>query len=423
MADVRFLEEVLSDQKYELELKAKKRFVYRREEAQIELDSPLAQVIIGVRRCGKSTMCLNVLKNAGVKFGYVNFDDERLDKIDSDDLNDILEVLFKINGEFNYLFIDEIQNIPGWHLFVNRLLRREMHLIITGSNANLLSGELATHLTGRHKPINLYPFSFGEFCDWKGVETAGLATHLVAKRRAAFDEYMNQGGFPELLQLSNHRPYIDSLVRSIVKRDIEQRFRIVHKATFEQIVQHVLIVAPTIMSDKSLAEAFGVASPHTIKKYLGYMQEAFLMSELKKFSFKSRQRFVQEKAYPIDVALMNNRQDAFAARNLGARLEAIVYIELLRRCVSEGKDVFYYADRSSECDFIICDRGKVETAIQVSYDISGPKTRKREINGLLAAARNLKAQQLLLLTDHEYTDTEVDGHRISIRPVYEWTLE
>lgn len=423
MADLRFLEEVLSDQKYEIELKARKRFVYRREEAQIELESPLAQVVIGVRRCGKSTMCLNVLKNAGVKFGYVNFDDERLDEITSHDLNDILEVLFKINGEFNYLFIDEIQNIPEWYLFVNRLLRREVHVIITGSNAKLLSGELATHLTGRHKPIYLYPFSFGEFCDWKNVETTGLATHLVAKRRAAFDEYMKQGGFPELLQLTNHRPYIDALVRNIVKRDIEQRFRIAHKVEFEQMTQHVLNVAPGIISDKSLAESFGIASPHTVKKYLGYMQEAFLISELKKFSFKSRQRFVQEKAYPIDVALMNNRQDAFAGENLGPRLETIVYIELLRRCVSEGKDVFYYADRSAECDFVICDRGKVETAIQVSFDISAPKTRKREINGLLAAAGKLKPERLLLLTDHEYSDTEADGHPIAIRPVYEWTLE
>ena len=105
--------------------------------------------MIGVRRSGKSTLCYNALTRKGVKYAYVNFDDERLINLTSSDLNDVLEVLYKIYGDFNYLFIDEIQNIPEWYLFVNRLLRRQMHVVITGSNAKLLSGELATHLTGR----------------------------------------------------------------------------------------------------------------------------------------------------------------------------------------------------------------------------------------------------------------------------------
>lgn len=422
MADLRFLEEVLSDQKYEIELRAQKKFVPRKEEALIDLDSPLAQVVIGVRRCGKSTLCLNALKIAKVKFAYVNFDDERLVDIKGSDLNDILEVLYKINGEFQYLFIDEIQNIPEWYLFINRLLRREMHIIITGSNAKLLSGELATHLTGRHTPITLYPFSFSEFCDWKEVDKTGLATHLVAARRAAFDEYLHQGGFPELLKIRNHREYIDNLVRNIVKRDIEQRFRIAHKATFEQLVQHMLNVSPGIVSDKNLASSFKIASSHTVANYLGYMKEAFLISRLQKFAYKSRLRFSQNKAYPIDVAFMNFRENAFAGENLGPRLETIVYIELLRQCGPLGKDIFYYCDRSTECDFVICDHGHVETAIQVCYDLSSESTRKREINGTIAAARKLKAKRLLLLTDHEYADIEEDGYTIAIRPVYEWSL-
>ena len=425
MADKRKLEEILSDQKYEIELKSHKRFVARREESYIDLDSPQAQVVIGVRRCGKSTLCLNALKTSGKKFAYVNFDDERLINIKAEDLNDILEVLYKINGEFNYLFIDEIQNINEWYLFVNRLLRREMHVVITGSNAKLLSGELATHLTGRHKAVTLYPFSFREFCEYKEVDISGMATHLVAARRAAFDEYMHQGGFPELLTLSNHRAYITyikGLVDNIVKRDMEQRFRIAHKAAFENLVKHLLNTSPGIISEKGLAEIFKLKSVHTAANYVNHTTEAFLLANLSKFSYKSKLRISQKKLYPIDVALMNNREDAFAGENLGPRLETIVYIELLRRFKPQGKDIFYYSERYGECDFVVCDGAKVETAIQVSYDISDPKTREREIKGLLMAADKLKAGKLVLLTDHEYEDIECDGKKIAIRPVYEFTL-
>lgn len=155
--DKRTLETILADQAEELVLKQTLHFCQRKEEDKIDLKSTQAQVVIGVRRSGKSTLCYNALTRKKVKFAYVNFDDERLIHLKSEELNDVLEVLYKINGDFNYLFIDEIQNIPEWYLFVNRLLRKQMHLIITGSNAKLLSGELATHLTGRHHTIPLYP--------------------------------------------------------------------------------------------------------------------------------------------------------------------------------------------------------------------------------------------------------------------------
>ena len=210
--DKRILETILSDQQEELELKSSSHFCRRKEEELIDLASSQAQVVIGVRRSGKSTLCYNVLQNAGVKYAYVNFDDERLASLRAEDLNDVLEVLYKICGNFTHLFIDEIQNIPEWYLFVNRLLRRNMHVILTGSNAKLLSGELSTHLTGRHKPISLYPFSFAEYCEYKQVDTVRQTTQAIAFRRAAFDEYMKQGGFPELLTLSDARGYVNTLV-------------------------------------------------------------------------------------------------------------------------------------------------------------------------------------------------------------------
>ena len=141
MIDKRTLEFILSDQQEELEAKTQETLCHRREEALVDLKSTQAQVVIGVRRSGKSTLCYQAVQSNGGKFAYVDFDDERLADIEAKQLNDVLEVLYKIYGDFQYLFLDEIQNVNGWHLFVNRMLRKKMHVIITGSNAKLLSGE------------------------------------------------------------------------------------------------------------------------------------------------------------------------------------------------------------------------------------------------------------------------------------------
>lgn len=420
--DKRILETILSDQAEELELKKKQKFCRRKEEDLIDPDSPQAQVVIGVRRSGKSTLCYNALIRKGVKFAYVNFDDERLINLTATDLNDVLEVLYKINGDFNYLFIDEIQNIPEWYLFVNRLLRRQIHVIITGSNAKLLSGELATHLTGRHHTINLYPFSFSEYCEAKGIDTMSMSTMAVARRRAVFDDYMRKGGFPELSRVRNERDYIEELVRNILQRDIEQRFKVKHVTSFEEMSQHLLNIAPAIVVDKKLKEAFGFGSQHTAKNYVGYLKQAYLLVGLHKYSPKSLQRLTAEKVYPIDVSLMNRRSDAFSGENLGWRLETIVYLELLRRYKSQGFDIYYFSERSGECDFVICEGRKAVVAIQVSYDISNEKTRKREISGLLLAAKKTGCKNLILLTDHSYEDIEAEDHRIAVRPVFDYLL-
>ena len=185
MIDKRTLEFILTDQQEEMEEKTQDVFCQRKEAALIDLKSTQAQVVIGVRRSGKSTLCYQALHNAGLKFAYADFDDERLVDLQADQLNDVLEILYKIYGDFNYLFLDEIQNVEGWHLFVNRMLRKKMHIIITGSNAKLLSGELATYLSGRNKEIPLYPFSFKEFCKMKEVDTDRKTTKAEAFRRAA----------------------------------------------------------------------------------------------------------------------------------------------------------------------------------------------------------------------------------------------
>ena len=143
---------------------------------------------------------------------------------------------------------------------------------------------------------------------------------------------------------------------------------------------------------------------------------------INKYAPKSKVRVTQEKIYAVDVAMMNQRENAFAGDNLGWRLETIVLIQLLRKCKQNGWDLYYLKDRSGECDFIVCNGKTVLQAIQVSYDISSEATYKREINGLLLACRQTKCENLLLLTDHVFKDAEKDGHHIFIRPVYDWSI-
>lgn len=423
MIDKRDLEFILTDQQEEMEERAQDMLCHRKEEQMIDLSSTQAQVVIGVRRSGKSTLCYQALSHQGMKYAYADFDDERLADLNASQLNDVLEILYKIYGDFNYLFLDEIQNIEGWHLFVNRLLRKKMHVIITGSNAKLLSGELATHLSGRNKEISLYPFSFKEYCVMKGIDTEKKTTKAEAFRRAAFDDYLKQGGFPELLAISDNKSYVKNLVDNILKRDIEQRYKIRYKAAFENMAHHLLNNSPTMIVTTDLANQFNFRSEHTAKNYLDYLKQAYMLIGVQKYSQKSKQRLAQEKVYAVDVAMMDQRDNAFAGDNLGHRLETIVLIHLLRQCKIKGYDIYYLNERYGECDFVVCKGNHVVQAIQVSYDISAEKTRKRELKGLLLAAEQTKCDNLLLLTDHESGTTEESGHQVKIQPVYEWSIE
>lgn len=421
--DKRTLELILSEQKEEIKDWADEKLCFRKEETLVDLSSPQAQVVIGVRRSGKSTLCFQALHRVGENFAYADFDDERLEGISSEQLNDVLEVLYKLYGQFKYIFLDEIQDVKGWPLFVNRILRKKIHVVLTGSNAKLLSSDLATHLTGRSSEIPLYPFSFSEYCEMKDVDTTTLTTEKIAFRREAFDNYMKQGGFPELMQIKNAKQYISNLVSNILTRDIEQRYKITYKAEFEAMSHHLLNVSPTVINTCDLAKIFSFKSDHTVSNYIKYLKQAYLLIGVKKYSAKSKVRSTMEKVYPVDIALMIQREDALAGENLGWRLETTVLNHLIRKCKVDGMDVYYLNERYGECDFVVCKGNKVVQCIQVSYDITSNTTRKREINGLLLAAKRTKCDNLLLLTDHQYEETEADGKKIKIQPVYEWCIE
>lgn len=426
MIDKRVVEGVLTEQKMELLHKSQMFRCRRKEEDLVNLNSNLAQVVIGVRRSGKSTLCFNVLHNSGVNYAYINFDDERLANITSDDLNVLLEVLYKINKDFTHLFLDEAQNVEGWHLFVNRLLRQGMRIIITGSNAKLLSSELATHLTGRFNAIELYPFSFEEYCNYLDIDTKLITTKMEGVRRSAFDDYLMKGGFPELLIENDNKRYVSALVDNILKRDIQQRYNIRYFAAFEKMSNHLMNIAPAILSVTEITKLFGIKSSQTTNNYIKYLMQAYLLVGLSKYSTKSKLRVTEEKIYTIDVAIMDGRFQAFAGSNLGWRLETIIYIELLRRCSRNSLDIYYYKKntRSKEVDFVVCKGNKIIQMYQVAYDISNPKTYKREIDALVTASKETSCAELYLITDsiRETIDINEDV-KINVVPAHQWLLE
>jgi len=415
------IEKVLLEQQDELEALEGEVLIHRPEEDLINRKSKLAQVVIGVRRSGKSTLCFNALRKAGVHYAYANFDDERLEELETKDLDNVLQTLYKIYGKFEYLFLDEIQNIDGWPLFVNRLLRQRIHIIITGSNAKLLSTELATHLTGRHHKIELFPFSFKDWCSIKEVDYTRLTTKNKGLLSKAYEEYFRQGGFPELISGDeNPKEYISTLIDNIISQDIKKRYKIRNVDALKRLTHHILNETPTLIVKETLQKIIGIKSERTLGNYLMYLNQTYLISTISKYSSKSRERARNEKSYAIDVAFMDKRENAFCGENLGWRLETLVYLELLRRKAGSENDIYYYQGRSAETDFVVCDGNKTLAVYQVSYDISNAKTRKREIKGCIAGAKATKCDNIFLITDHESEVIEEDGYTIQVIPIWEW---
>ncbi len=412
---------ILTDQKKELEKIDVSTLCPRREESQFELDSPLAQVVIGVRRSGKSMLCLKTLVQSGKKFGYVDFDDENLEGLERSDLNIVLEAAYMVYGDFEYLFLDEAQNIDGWHLFVNRLLRQKIHVILTGSNAKLLSSDLATHLTGRYNEITLYPFSFEEFCRMKGLDTKDLSTKNQAFIKVAFDEYLRKGGLPETFNLKNQRGYVTSLMDAIIRKDIARRFKIRYVDALRKMANYLVDNFCQDVVYTTLAELFGFGSDHTAENYYSYLKQAFLLQGLNKFSFKSAERIRGEKAYVVDVAFQSDREGTLTTENLGYRMENIVYIELLRRYKKENVDVFFHKN-GYEVDFVAVDKTKILELIQVTYKMETARTRNRELGGLAKAYARFKCDKLTLITLNERGDEVYDGVKIKKVTIVDWLL-
>jgi predicted AAA+ superfamily ATPase len=410
--------EALQQQQNEAAHMNPQKWCSRREEQMLQLESPLAQIVIGVRRSGKSTLCHKFLKQNGVKYAYINFDDERLGVLKANELDQVLEAAYYVYGGFNYLFLDEPQNVNGWHLFVNRLLRQGVFMFVTGSNAKLLSGELATHLTGRYNQVELFPLSFREYTELKGIRSDAKLTHERAFRQKAFDEYLEKGGLPELLNLPLWKNYVDTLFRSIVERDIVQRFKIRNKQAMLDIGMYAVSNFGREFNFKKLEKQLGVTSDNTIKNYVAHLEQAFLLIGLNKFSFKTSERLRNRKYYLSDTAFAS-ALGILTGHEAGWRFENIVFVELLRRKFEGRYDIHYFKSHF-EIDFVLSAGFRVIELIQVCLDISSAKTMNREIRALLNGSKLMNCNKLTLITLGNSQNIETEGKAISIISVFDW---
>ena len=420
------LERILRNQREELESTDFSEYVTRKEEEFIDLESPVAQIVIGVRRCGKSTLCQKVLKQSGVMFAYANFDDAVLAALKAVEMNLLLETLYQIYGAFTHLFLDEVQNIDQWPLFVNRLLRQKIHLVLTGSNANLLSDDLSTHITGRYNEIHLHPFSFKDYCVAKKVDTKGLTTKAEGLRRHALDGYLMQGGLPETFFMKDQGKYVRSLLDAIINKDICKRYKIRYKKTIQQIANGLLDRFCQEVNYQDIQEAYHLKSVHTAKNYVSYIEKAYLVRLVPRYSFKSIERQNYRKVYAIDTAFVTEHADVLQTDSWGWRLENVVCVELLRRMEYASQELFYLREnRSYEVDFAVVDRGHVTQLVQVTYDFSNPSTRlyHREIGGLLKGATATRCNNLTLIMMHgESRDIKEGDYTIHCITVTDWLL-
>lgn len=416
---------VILEQRDEIPYLVEDDYVVRPEADLISLDNKQAQVVIGVRRSGKSTLCHMALLKSGILYGYVNFDDDRLANLKVEDLNSILEGIYRVYGnDVRHIFFDEIQNVEGWHLFVNRLLRQGIHIIITGSNAKLLSSELATHLTGRYNEIRLYPFSFRDYCVYKKVETDIPTTKNTATLKNTLDEYLMEGGFPELGTIADRQGYVGSLIDAIITKDIMKRFRIKNGNGLKTLANHLINNAGQMVNLMELVETFKIGTDKTVRNYLDYLTQAFLIVPVTKYSFKSSERLRNGKAYVVDTGMLTYRKDNLSPENLGWRLENVVLLELLRRNSPAKRDVFYYrpTSRSREVDFVVSERGQVKELIQVAYDISREKTLTRELISLVEASNKTGCKNMTLIACSDSRKETIDNVAVNIVSAYEWLL-
>lgn len=419
--DKNTIRQVLIEQKEEAKRIFHERIIPREivPHAQKIFRSNLIKVITGVRRCGKSTLAHYLLKDK--KYGYVNFDDERLLGVEAADLNDFLEVLHEIEGDFEYLLLDEVQNVRGWELFANRLKRSGYNVIITGSNARLLSKELATHLTGRHFAVELYPFSFKEFLVFNNYISDNLNLYTTRQKveiKRWLEKYLRYGGFPEVNKIEPKVQYLQELYDRIITRDIILRYNIKYTRDLKEIALFSISNFASKISYHKIRNIFEMKSVHTVKNYLNYMEEAYLLSQINAFSFKLKEQLkLPKKLYCIDTGIINAVIPK-STIDIGRSIENMVFLELKRR----NREVYFYSQEGGEVDFLIREGGKINEMIQVSYSIEDKNTRKREINALLKASGELGCKNLNVITWDMESEEKVNQRRIKYIPLWKWLI-
>jgi len=390
------------------------------ENPEIFLKSNLIKLITGPRRAGKSVFALQLLKSRN--FAYLNFDDDLL--LRNFDENSVIQLLLEIYPNFEYLLLDEIQNLPEWELWVGKLYRRGINLIITGSNSKLLSNEMATALTGRFIQINILPFSYAEVLAFNNVPLKYETPAEKAQLLQQLAEILKFGSFPEIIKSRTlTRNYLSMLYDSILLKDITKRFKVRHSNELFNLSTYLLANYCNPFSINQLSEDLNFKSVHTAQKFCNYLAEPYLFFYLQRYNNKLKvMKKAPQKSYIVDNGFLLAKSFELS-ENRGKLLENLVFIELIRRGYNTQQTLFYYRTRNDkEIDFVCRNIHKVEALLQVSYDLQNSKTFKREVSALIEASGELNCKNLLLLTWDEENIIEENNLSIHIKPVWKWLL-
>lgn len=379
------------------------------------LSNPLIKFISGPRRVGKSTYALLLLR--GKNFAYLNFDDQLLLSRWDEDL--VIRLLDDIYPNYDFLMLDEVQNLPEWDLWVSKLYRRGKNLIITGSNANMLSSEMATMLTGRYLPVEMLPFSLEETMAWNNINLRNIKDGEHIEANALVDDYLRNGGYPETLAArSITQNYLATLFDSILLKDITKRHKVRKTTELYDLASFLLANFCNPVSASGLTSELNLSSVTTTQKFCQYLSEPFLFFFLPRFNNKLKLMLkADQKVYVVDNGFVNSAAFNLSA-NLGRLLENQVFVELLRRGYKPGQTLFYYRSANDkETDFVLRNRTKVEQLIQVCYSLESERTRKREVDSIAECAGELHCENLVIVTKNEEDTLEKNGHTIRVVPI------
>lgn len=379
------------------------------------LNSHLIKLITGPRRVGKSTQALLMLRDKN--FAYLNFDSQQL--LDAWDASLVMRMLDDVYPGYDYLLLDEVQNLDAWDLWVSELYRQGKNLVITGSNAKMLSSEMATVLTGKYLQVEMLPFSLEELFDWHKLDLHHLMPEQGAECKVLADDYLRNGGYPEAVASRQLvRSYLDTLFDSIVWKDVAKRHNVRNTTDLNNLAVYLVSNFCNPLSANELAEELGLSSVNTTKKYMDYLHEPYLFYYLSRYNNKLKlMKKAPRKVYVVDNGFVAAK--AFSVtENLGRLLENQIFIDLVRRGYDTEKTMFYYRSRNDkEVDFVLRQGAHIERLVQVCYDLSSPKTEKREVDAIVECAGELKCDSLTIVTYDDDRTIEKDGYRIDVIPI------
>jgi hypothetical protein len=360
-----------------------------------------ALIITGIRRCGKSTLLSQLISEKYPDAFFINFDDNRLYGFENSDFFRLDEVVAKQSGKV--LMFDELQEIVGWERYVRQKLDENYKVIITGSNASLLSRELGTKLTGRHISRELFPYSYSEFI---------FAASIKADQKS-LTEYLELGGFPEYINTRNSE-ILSQLFDDIIIRDIVVRYGVRDIKNLQRLALYLISNIGKPVTGSKLKKVFGIASTSTIMEYFSHFESAYLFQFIPKFSYSAKAQLINpRKVYAVDNGLIGANSNSFS-EDRGRKLENAVfnYLRLSNR------EIFYFLE-DEECDFIVFNKGRKPSAIQVCYDLT-QENLTRELKGLYKAMNFFGLKEGVIITMGQKERFRNNGLIAMVQPAHEF---